>query len=565
MSSGEHENLLRLVGAITDEVAVDWAAERLEHPELADRLPALRLLERIAAVHQVPAAADPDEPWRHGTWGHLEIREQLGQGSYGTVYRAYDPRLQRDVALKLLREDLPVDGRHAARILAEARLMARVRHPSVLVIHGADEHDGRVGFWTDLLDGVTLEQRLETGERLNAAEATVCGRELCRALGAVHGAGLVHGDVKAANVMRDREGRLVLMDFGAGSERALQLVGQGPLRGTPFALAPELFTGAPPSPATDLYALGVLLFRLVSGTYPVVAGSLGELREMHADGRRTRLLDLRPDLPVDFAQAVERALAPEPSRRFASAGEMEAALAATLDPPPQARRTPRRSTRLLLLAIGVLALGGAAALALRPGHGGAPAAAAPLTASATFVRSDGDRDEPLADGALVHPGDALALNVSLAAPAHVYVLNEDSAGEVFVLFPLAGSDLRNPLPAVRPVRLPGASQGAALSWRVTGGRGPERLLVVAAREPLAWLERECAAFATPVRERPARAAPVAAGAPEPERGLGAVAEAPARDAPAVSKLDALVERLTGPAATPSGVWLQSLMLYNPGR
>lgn len=562
MSTGEQEALIRLAGAITDEAAIDWAAEGRDHPEVAGRLPALRLLERIAAVHQSPPPEEPGE-----SWGHLAIRERIGQGGYGTVYRAYDPRLARDVALKLLREDLPADSRHAARILAEARLMARVRHPNVLVIHGADTHAGRVGFWTDLLDGVTLEQRLEGGELLGAAEAAICGRELCRALGAVHGAGVVHGDVKAANVMRDREGRLVLMDFGAGCERAAQLAGPGLLRGTPLSLAPELFSGAVSSPASDIYALGVLLFRLVTGRYPVEAGTLGELRELHAEGRRTRLLDLRPDLPADFARAVERAIDPEPSRRFASAGELEAALAATLDRPRPAGGAPLRGARLMLAALaGLVVLGGAGALALRAERSAPPPVAAPLAVSASLLRTGDGADEPLADGALVRPGDALALNLSLGAPAHVYVLDEDGAGDVFTLFPLAESDLRNPLPAGHALRLPGTWRGEVLSWRVTAGQGQERLLVVAAREPLAWLEAECAAFAAPARERATGATGAdAAAAADPERGLGVVTGAPPAGAPSPSRLDALADRLTGPAAPASGVWLQRLMLYNPGR
>lgn len=568
MSSGDEDNLIRLAEAITDEVAVDWAAERREHPELAARLPALRLIERIATVYHSPSGDDP-EPVDAGTsWGHLLIRERLGEGGYGTVYRAHDRRLQRDVALKLLRADLPTDGRHAARILAEARLMARVRHPNVLAIHGADEHDGRVGFWTDLLDGETLEDRLASGERLGVAEATAYGRELCRALGAVHGAGLVHGDVKAANVMRDREGRIVLMDFGAGSQLAARLAGAGPLRGTPLSLAPELFAGAPSSAASDIYALGVLLFRLVSGQYPVQAESLAELRRAHADGRRTRLLDLRPDLPADFTQVVEQAIDPDPSRRFASAGAMEAALAPAVRSVGGAR-SPWRPVRVLSVIAVLAILGMLGAVAVRTGRRGAapagPQLATPMTASISLLRVGAGVDEPLAEGGLVHPGDALALNLALDSPAHVYVLNEDCGGGVYVLFPLADTDLHNPLPAGRALRLPGSSGGAELSWRVTEGQGEERFLVVAAREPLTWLDEECARFAAPSRERSVRYSPASPAGSPPDRGVGTVAETPAREGAPASVLDALAARLADSPAAPSGIWFRRLMLYNLGR
>jgi eukaryotic-like serine/threonine-protein kinase len=568
MSSGDDNSLSRLAEAITDEVVVDWEAEAREHPDLAGRLPSLRLLARIASVFRSPLEGRSSAAPLGATWGHLEIREVLGEGGYGTVYRAHDPHLQRDVALKLLRDDLAGGQRHAHRILAEARLMARVRHRNVLVIHGADEHDGRIGFWMDLLEGVTLESRLVAGEMLGASEAALYGQELCRALGAVHGAGLVHGDVKAANVMRDREGRLVLMDFGAGSESGGGTDGSGPLSGTPLALAPEVLDGGAPSPASDLYALGALLYRLVSGRYPLTANSLAELRQKHAEGARTPLLDLRPDLPAGFVQAVERALAADPARRFRSAGELEAALAASLEE----GREPLaggRGRRWWLAAIGAAAfvLFGLVALpVLRGGSTGrAPVVATPLTASASFLRTGGEVGETLAEGALVRPGDTLGLTLQLGVAAHVYVLNEDRQGEVFVLFPLAETDLRNPLPAGQTLRLPGTWQGTGLDWQITEGQGEERFLVIAARQPIAWLETQLAGFEVPTRDRAIRYTRLDPGALSPDRGVGVVAESSAPAKATTSVLDGLAARLTDPGGQREGVWIYQLMLYNLGR
>lgn len=555
MGRGEETGLGRVAAAITDEIAVDWTAERRDHPELASELDGLRLLERIGSVFRAPATAPAGE-----AWGPLGIRDQLGEGAYGTVYRAYDPRLQREVALKLLRDDLPGGGVHARRILAEARLMARVRHPNVLVIHGADEHDGRVGFWTDLLEGVTLEQRLADGEILGAGEAALYGRDLCRALGAVHAAGLVHGDVKAANVMRDRQGHIVLMDFGAGVESAAALAGDGPLSGTPLVLAPELLTGGAPGPATDLYSLGVLLYRLVTGRYPVEADTIAELKRRHADGIRTPLLDRRPDLPAGFVQAVETTLDADPARRFASAGQMERALAADLVTPAAGRHGRRRVLGIIAATAAVIAVA-VAWPALRTQFGGASAA---LSGTATFLRTGSDMDEPLADAALVRPGDTLGLNLQLSAPAHVYVLNEDQSGAVFALFPLAESDLMNPLPTDQLLRLPGSRGSAVLAWEVTSGRGEERFLVIASRQPVAWLEEQLSGYAAPVPNPERSYRQLDPSVVNPERGVGSLAEsAPPNTSESV--LEGLAGRLTAGSDDPSDLWMHHLMLYNLGR
>ena len=242
------------------------------------------------------------------TWGHLQVLQKLGEGSFGEVYRAFDPVLERDVALKLRRAEQPegVVGRRA--ILDEARRLARVRHPNVLTVHGADVHDGRVGLWTDLISGQTLEERLRQDGPLGAHEAALICIELCDALAAVHAQGLTHGDVKAANIMRERGGRVVLMDFGAVTEVPRCGSGGGATLGTPLVMAPEVLRGETPGTTADLYSLGVLLYRLVSGRYPVEAESVQELCEKHARGESVPLADRRPDLPTAFLEVVDRAL-----------------------------------------------------------------------------------------------------------------------------------------------------------------------------------------------------------------------------------------------------------------
>ncbi len=263
-------------------------------------------------------------------WGSLVVRERVGAGVFGEVYRAYDEQLQREVALKLLRVGSRSSDRLAAKVLNEGRLLARLRHPNVVMVHGVEARGDRVGLWMEFVRGCTLEQLLDRQGLFGAREAALIGQDLCRALAAVHAAGLVHRDVKAQNVMREEGGRVVLMDFGTGVPAREDEGGRGaPAAGTPLYLAPELLEGGEATASSDLYSLGVLLYHLVTGGYPVVAASLGELKEAHQRGRR-RLHDARPDLPDAFIQAIDRALAPNPAERHASAGAMQEALTRAL-------------------------------------------------------------------------------------------------------------------------------------------------------------------------------------------------------------------------------------------
>jgi eukaryotic-like serine/threonine-protein kinase len=615
----EREALRRLAEAITDETSVDWAAEEQSHPRMSSRFERLRLIEKIAEVHRSGfSAPGPDEVLFE--WGRLRVTEILGAGGFGTAYRAYDPLLQREVALKLLHDELSRRDLDRQRFLQEARRMARVRHANVLAIHGADIQDGRVGFWADLLDGATLEERLSVEGVLGQGEATIVGIELCRALAAVHAAGLVHGDIKASNVMRETGGRIVLMDFGAGSELVPATATGATVLGTPLALAPELFRGEAPSPASDLYALAVLLYRLVSGRYPVTAESVEELGARHRRGERVPLMDARPDLTPAWIHVIDKGLSPDPGARYSTAGEMEAALASTMRPdeehrtanaPPlptagahadthaaEARAAGTRGRFLpFLLAAFIVLLAGTVVLvkvhgrrgrAASPGDVGANAGAtaapgtapgiapgmAPLAAAnapalsadVTLFRSQGSAREALPAGALVHPGDALFMEVQGSEDLHAYVLNEDEAGEVHVLFPLASVDERNPLRGKAWHRLPGSSRGVPQDWQVTSGHGKETFVVIASRTPLAALEEQIARLPAASSGHSVTPPRLDTGLLLGTRGVGGMVESrPSAQGDAAGILSQLVRSLTQSASDPGGLWIRQFVLYNLGR
>ena len=246
----------------------------------------------------------------------------MGRGSFGEVYRAFDPTLQRYVALKLLLPSGLNRDDEASALLREARAIARVRHPNVLSIYGVDRHDGRVGLWSDFVQGTTLSRLLAAQGPLGPREAALIVIDVCRAVGAVHAVGLLHRDIKSGNVMREEGGRILLMDFGLTLESGIE----NDPSGTPAYMAPELLSGRPATIASEIYAIGVLLFHLLTGRYPVEGANLGELRSAHAAGTRRTVLDVRPDLPVALAHVVETATNANPLRRFGSAGQMITAL-----------------------------------------------------------------------------------------------------------------------------------------------------------------------------------------------------------------------------------------------
>ena len=411
-----------LAAAVADGRVLDWDALESSARSDAER-ESIRRLRAVAAIGQahseltfadslseslsarslLHAHEDSSTP---AHWGTLRILERVGRGRFGDVYRAWDPSLDREVALKLLRRR-DAESAHADReVIEEGRLMARVRHPNVVTIHGAQRINGRTGLWMEFVEGRTLEAELKERGPFTAAEVIRVGVELCRALGAVHEAGLVHRDVKAQNVLRDQRGHILLGDFGTGHELDDHGVGLTDIAGTPAYLAPEIFTGAAATPRSDIYSLGVLLFRLATATYPVVGRSISQIRAAHANNSRTSITALRSDLPTALAAAIERATDVDPVRRFDSAAAMETALAA--DAGGTARTT---SVRKLALGAAVIAAvtGVTVWVAVENGgngRAGADAGAGTATNGARVFRQIGGADlagpgRPSPDGRLL--------------------------------------------------------------------------------------------------------------------------------------------------------------------
>jgi len=306
--------ILNLAGAILDGEAPDWAS--LESDASDSQRAAFAELQAIAAIGslsrhrpRLPHSAIDLPLSKSTTWGPLQILEPIGRGGFGTVYRAWDPQLDREVALKLL----PADD-EGVNALEEGRLLAKVHHPNVVTIFGADRIGASVGLWMEYVRGDTLEHILTREGAFTPSSVALIGRQLCEALAAVHQAGLVHRDVKAHNVMREPGGRLVLMDFGAGRMLA---GGAQDVAGTPLYLAPEIFGGGAATAQSDLYSVGVLLYHLLTTQYPIAGRTVREVRDAHARVTMAPLVrSARPDVPRRLAAAIEHALAVRPADRF---------------------------------------------------------------------------------------------------------------------------------------------------------------------------------------------------------------------------------------------------------
>jgi eukaryotic-like serine/threonine-protein kinase len=556
-----HRRLLELAQTIADGKPVDWNHALEADPDSSESIEALRVLESVVAAHVDPPPSIP-LPF---TWGPLEVREKIGDGAFGEVFRAVDTRLNCDVALKLLSSSRAGSSRASQQFLNEARALAKVRSDHVVIVHGADVHEGRPGLWTDLIRGQTLEQLLTISGPLGEREAVSIGIELCQALAAIHDKNLVHRDVKTQNVMReDRTGRIVLMDFGAAAaflpDEAVPREEGESVYGTPLAVAPEILAGGPATRKSDIYSLGVLLFRLVTRRYPIDAATFRELEERHRTGHRTSLREVRSDLSPGFVNIIEQALDPDPRRRPSGVGAMERALA---------NRQPGASSTLRFLlaacvSVAVVVAGVSLWRSPGPWHPKSPAAVSPaskpaLAATASLFREREGKSERLMPGARVVPGDKLYLELTGDDAMNVYVFNQDEKGNVFVLFPLPGLDAANPLPPRLSNRLPGSRQGVPESWQVTSAGGSEELFVVASRSPLAGLEQELAAVP---RAHPGAPVELSREVLQTLRGIGGTEPSSVEGAKA-PRLSEVLAKVSQDPARSKDLWVWQTRLANP--
>jgi hypothetical protein len=574
----DNDQLMQLASQIDEGQPIDWMTAEIAAGTERERavLAELRLLAALTQVSRNPdfraleTLPEPITPPADGSthWGTLKVLELVGKGGFGKVYRAKD-MFDRDVALKLFPLDRDGSSELVNRVLREGTLLAKIKHPNVVVVHGVDLSAGYAGLWMEFVNGRTMEDELKARGTLSAEEATNIGLDVCRALAAVHGRGILHRDVKAQNVMREQGGRTVLMDFGAGSESIVNAEGAIDVAGTPLYLAPEVFEKKPATRASDIYSLGVLLYRMVTGGYPVDGADRSEIAQAHREGRRQRLRDARPDLPNEFIEVVERALEHDPAKRYQTAAIFEEALMRSKRPRSWFREVAAIAAAIVLIAgiaWAVRSRSDAPQVQSTPIDAAlgtpAPPAGASYSITAAFYRPGDERT--LLAGDRVSPGESLGLRIDASTDVHVYVINTDDSRESYLLFPLPGG-LANPLPAGRTHELPGRQGKERVYWRVTSAAGREHFLILASPTPVPAFEALVKTLPSPTMGKTVMATPIPESIVGDLRGVGGLTADGQKPVSSSGTWFGSAEVLRSGTESVRGLWMRQITLENPPR
>jgi TolB-like protein len=279
--------------------------------------------------HLPPQPPDPDLHVGE-VIGEYRILSLIARGGMGTVYRAHDTRLARDVALKFLPAYLAAQPDAEERLLMEARAAAGLEHPNVCSIHQIGEtEDGRLFIAMAYYEGETLKERLLRGP-LSLEESVATAVQIVRALAAAHARGIIHRDVKPGNVMLGSDGAVRLLDFGLATVTDTTLTRSGMTPGTVAYMSPEQARGGALDPRTDLWSLGVLLYEMLAGVRPFRGENARKLLQaiLHEDPEP--ISKRRPELPGALARVVKRLLRKDPATRYQGAAEVLADLARAL-------------------------------------------------------------------------------------------------------------------------------------------------------------------------------------------------------------------------------------------
>ncbi len=270
-----------------------------------------------------PAAAGAAGGAPPARLGVYAIKKKLGEGGMGAVYLGVDTRLDREVAVKVMRPEIALQPVARARFLREAKAMAAVRHEHVATIYSANEEaDGTTWLAMELLEGQALDDALKQKRPMDWPMIHRIGREVALGLAAAHAKKLIHRDIKPANIWLEApDGKVKLLDFGLARqvESEAEVTGSGAMIGTPAYMAPEQAYGKPVDHRCDLFSLGVLLYRLAAGKLPFGGASVMAVLTALATEEPTPVRTLRPDCPTGLADLIHRLLAKDRDKRPATA------------------------------------------------------------------------------------------------------------------------------------------------------------------------------------------------------------------------------------------------------
>jgi YVTN family beta-propeller protein len=352
---------------------------QLEVAGLRREFPPLRA-ERVAEPRAIPQA----EVELGAEFLGYRIEEQIGHGGMGVVYRAYDLRLKRTVALKLVTPELALDERFRERFARETELAMSIEHPNVVPIHDAGDVAGRLYLAMRLVAGTDLRKLLRAEGALEPSRSLAICRQVANALDAAHAKGLVHRDVKPSNILLDEAEHVYLADFGLTRrlEEKGGREGEGRSVGTPAYLAPEHIEGGPVDGRVDVYSLGCVLYECLTGAAPFVHSSRLAVTWAHLEEEPPSASHRNSDLPVAIDGVLRSAMAKSPDERYRTCTALIEGAEAALGIRPRSRG--RR--RLLVAALGALTLAAVAAVAMAILLGGSDAA--PTVVPDSLVKVD---------------------------------------------------------------------------------------------------------------------------------------------------------------------------------
>ena len=262
--------------------------------------------------------------------GPYTVVREIGRGGMGRVYLATDGRLGRTVALKALAPQLTREPQHRERLRREARAAALLTHPGICTVFALEEVDGELYIATEFVEGHTLRDEIGEGKRPPLDTIVSTARDLAAALASAHAKGITHRDLKPENVMRARDGRIKILDFGlariepgpGGIAVTLTANVPGGILGTPAYMSPEQIEGRPAGPAADVFAFGVLMYEWISGRHPFQAGSALATLARVLDSTPEPLTHAAPAVPAWVSNVIERCLRKPANERFGSAAEL---------------------------------------------------------------------------------------------------------------------------------------------------------------------------------------------------------------------------------------------------
>jgi urea transport system substrate-binding protein len=276
------------------------------------------------------ASASSAQAWIGRRLDRYEVRALLGTGGMGVVYLAHDMLIERDVAIKMLPEELSNNETALARFLAEAKAAGKLAHPNTVAIYEVDNHDHGYYLVMEYVGGGTIADELERAGALSVLRATQIAADACRGLAAAHAVGLVHRDIKPANLLRAADDSVKVADFGLAKQMigaTLHLTQEGAVAGTPYFMSPEQCESKPVDRRSDIYSLGATYYSLLTGAHPYQdAGSIVQVMFAHCSGEVLDPRKLNRAVPEACGQIVKHATAKRPEDRYQSAEEMLADL-----------------------------------------------------------------------------------------------------------------------------------------------------------------------------------------------------------------------------------------------